>query len=97
MPRKQRTGLTRLARYLRGHGPRVAFLSVIAMLGAAGPVIGLLLVQDAIDNGMKKGDTSRLTRDVLIYLGVNGAAWVLTSTRSPTCSPRASRRSSATR
>ena len=50
------------------------------MLGAAGPVIGLLLVQDAIDNGMKNGDTSRLTRDVIIYLAVNAAAWVLTST-----------------
>ena len=50
------------------------------MLGAAGPVIGLLLVQDAIDNGMKKGDTSRLTRDVIIYFAVNAAAWVLTST-----------------
>ena len=35
-------------------------LAVIAMLGAAGPVIGLLLVQDAIDNGMKNGDTRRL-------------------------------------
>ena len=50
------------------------------MLGAAGPVIGLLLVQDAIDNGMKEGDVSRLTRDVIIYLSVNAAAWVLTST-----------------
>ena len=77
---QRRTGLTRLSRYLRGHGPRVAFLTVIAMLGAAGPVIGLLLVQDAIDKGMKTGDTGRLTRDVFIYLGVNAAAWVLTST-----------------
>ncbi len=73
------TGLSRLARYLPGQYRRVAFLSLIAMLGAAGPVIGLLLVQDAIDNGMKQGDTGRLTRDVFIYLGVNAAAWVLTS------------------
>src|SRR5262245_52041620 len=28
---------------------------------------------------MKKGDVHRLTHDVLIYLGVNAAAWVLTS------------------
>src|SRR5262245_35497928 len=28
---------------------------------------------------MKKGDVGRLTHDVLIYLGVNAAAWVLTS------------------
>ncbi len=80
MPPHKRTGLTRLGRYLVGQRGRVAFLAVIAMLGAAGPVIGLLLVQDAIDNGMKKGDVSRLTRDVIIYLSVNAAAWVLTST-----------------
>ena len=78
MPHK-RTGLSRLGQYLSGQYRRVAFLSVIALLGAAGPVIGLLLVQDAIDNGMKKGDTGRLTRDVIIYLSVNAAAWVLTS------------------
>ena len=72
--------MTRLGRHLVGQGGRVAFLSVIATLGAAGPVIGLLLVQDAIDNGMKKGDVSRLTRDVIIFLSVNAAAWVLTST-----------------
>jgi len=79
LPRRNRTGLGRLARYLPGQYWRVAGLSLIAMLGAAGPVIGLLLVQDAIDNGMKKGDVHRLTHDVLIYLGVNAAAWVLTS------------------
>ncbi len=80
MPPPRRTGLSRLGRYLGGQRARVAFLAVIAMLGAAGPVIGLLLVQDAIDNGMKAGETGRLTRDVIIYLGVNAAAWVLTST-----------------
>jgi ATP-binding cassette subfamily B protein len=79
LPRR-RTGLTRLGRYLGDQRARVAFLGVIAVLGAAGPVIGLLLVQDAIDNGMKTGDTGRLTRDVIIYLSVNAAAWVLTST-----------------
>src|SRR3954447_3045332 len=75
----RRTGLSRLGRYLHGQWGRVAFLAVIAMLGAAGPVVGLLLVQDAIDNGMKKADTSRLARDVIIYLCVNAAAWVLTT------------------
>ena len=79
MPHR-RTGLTRLGRYLGDQRARVAFLGVIAVLGAAGPVIGLLLVQDAIDNGMKSGDLGRLTRDVLIYLSVNAAAWVFTST-----------------
>ncbi len=81
MPRpEQRTGLTRLGRYLPGYYARAAFLAAVAIAGAAGPVIGLLLVQDAIDNGMKAHDTGRLTRDVLIYIGVNALAWVLTST-----------------
>jgi ABC-type multidrug transport system fused ATPase/permease subunit len=52
-------------------------LSVVATIGAAGPVVGLLLVQDAIDNGMQKGDRGRLTVDVVIYLAVNGVAWIL--------------------
>src|SRR6478752_6728432 len=80
LPHSRRAGLSRLGLYLGGQRLRVAWLSVIAMLGAAGPVIGLLLVQDAIDNGMKQGDKSRLTRDVLIYFAVNAAAWILTST-----------------
>ena len=57
---QRRTGLSRLGLYLRGHWGRVGVLAVIAMLGASGPVVGLLLVQDAIDNGMKEGDTHRL-------------------------------------
>src|SRR5262249_19178540 len=80
LPRRSHNGLSRLTRYLGGHGWRVAYLSVIAVLGAGGPVIGLLLAQDAIDNGMKAGDTGRLTRDVVIYFAVNAAAWVLMST-----------------
>jgi ATP-binding cassette subfamily B protein len=80
LPRRSHNGLSRLTRYLGGQGWRVAYLSVIAVLGAGGPVIGLLLVQDAIDNGMKAGDTGRLTRDVVIYFAVNAAAWVLMST-----------------
>jgi len=55
LPRKQRSGLTRLGRYLRGRRARVAVLAVIAMAGAAGPVIGLLLVQDAIDKYKLEG------------------------------------------
>jgi ABC-type multidrug transport system fused ATPase/permease subunit len=79
LPQPKHTGLSRLGLYLRGHWGRVGVLAVIAMLGAAGPVVGLLLVQDAIDNGMKEGDTHRLARDVAIYLSVNAAAWVLTT------------------
>ena len=77
--RRKRIGLTRLVRYLRGRRARVAVLSLVATLSAAGPVVGLLIVQDAIDNGMKAGDTGRLGRDVAAYLAVNGVAWVLTS------------------
>jgi ATP-binding cassette subfamily B protein len=79
LPQRRRTGLSRLGVYLRGHWGRVGLLAVVAMLGASGPVVGLLLVQDAIDNGMKNGDTHRLARDVVIYLSVNAVAWVLTS------------------
>jgi ABC-type multidrug transport system fused ATPase/permease subunit len=79
LPPHKYTGLSRLGAYLRGQWGRVGVLAVIAMLGASGPVIGLLLVQDAIDNGMKQGDTRRLARDVIIYLSVNALAWVLTS------------------
>ena len=74
---QRRVGLTRLGRYLGGKWGRVAFYGVIAALAAAGPVIGLLLVQDAIDNGMRAGDTRRLAIDVAIYLSVNVVAWVL--------------------
>jgi ATP-binding cassette subfamily B protein len=81
LPRKRRArvGLTRIGRYLRRRRGRVAVLGVVATLAAAGPVVGLLIVQDAIDNGMKTGDSGRLARDVLVYLAVNGAAWALTS------------------
>jgi ABC-type multidrug transport system fused ATPase/permease subunit len=77
--RRARVGLTRLARYLKGRRGRVVVLSFVAMLAAAGPVVGLLIVQDAIDHGMRAGDDGRLARDVAIYLAVNGVSWALTS------------------
>ena len=40
----------------------------------------LFIVQDAIDNGMRAGDHGRLTRDVIVYLGINALAWVLQTT-----------------
>ena len=76
----QRTGLTRLGVYLRGRWLRVSALGVVGVFAAAAPVSALLIVQDAIDNGMQKGDTARLARDVLIYLAINGAAWILQTT-----------------
>jgi ABC-type multidrug transport system fused ATPase/permease subunit len=76
----RRTGLSRLSKYLGGKLGRVALLSLISVGAASGPVIGLLLVQDAIDHGMRAHDTHRLAVDVVIYLGVNAVAWVLTTT-----------------
>jgi ABC-type multidrug transport system fused ATPase/permease subunit len=72
----QRKGLSRLANYVPSWR-RVGVLSVVAAVGAAGPVIGLLLVQDAIDNGISANDTTRLAIDVAIYLSVNALAWML--------------------
>jgi len=80
VPRRKRTGLTRLTRYLRGRMLRVAVLAVIGVFSAAAPVSALLVVQDAIDHGMRAHDRSRLGLDVLVYLGINGLAWVLQTT-----------------
>ena len=80
MPRPERPGLSRLTRYLLGHRLRVAALAVVGVLSAAAPVAALLLVQDAIDEGMRAHDSRRLTRDVLLYLLVNALAWVLQTT-----------------
>ena len=79
MPPRKRTGLSRLGRYLRGRWARVAFLGAIAVAASSGPVLGLLLVKDAIDNGMLGHDSPRLAADVGAYLAINAAAWVLTS------------------
>ncbi len=76
----RRTGLSRLTRYLRGRWRRVALLSVVGVLSAAAPVSALIVVQDAIDSGMRDGDRSRLARDVVVYLIINALAWVLQTT-----------------
>jgi ABC-type multidrug transport system fused ATPase/permease subunit len=80
VPRRKRTGLTRLGRYLRGRWLRVGALAIVGICSAAAPVTALIVVQDAIDNGMKTGDKSRLARDVLVYLLINAAAWILQTT-----------------
>ncbi len=79
MPRK-RVGLSRLSRYLTGLGPRVAVLSLVAIGGAAAPVAGLIVVQHAIDHGMRDKNPDVLSRDVVIYLAINAAAWILQTT-----------------
>jgi ABC-type multidrug transport system fused ATPase/permease subunit len=43
-------------------------------------VVGWHLVGDAIDNGIEAGDEARLTRDVILYIGVNAVAWGLGTT-----------------
>jgi ABC-type multidrug transport system fused ATPase/permease subunit len=80
MPRSKRTGLSRLGRYLVGRRRRVALLSVVGVCMAAAPVVALKIVQDAIDNGMRAHDTSRLGLDVGVYLAINALAWVLQTT-----------------
>jgi ABC-type multidrug transport system fused ATPase/permease subunit len=52
----------------------------LASLSAAAPVVGWHLVADAIDQGITAGDEARLTRDVLLYIGVNALAWVFGTT-----------------
>ena len=72
--RRQRTGLSRLTRYLRGRLVRVSVLAAIGILSAAAPVSALLVVQDAIDHGMRAHDRHRLGVDVAVYLGINALA-----------------------
>ena len=76
----RRVGLSRLTRYLRGRGARVTALGIIGICQAAAPVTALLVVQDAIDHGMRAHDRSRLGHDVVIYLVINAIAWVLQTT-----------------
>ena len=52
-------------------------LALLGVCSAAAPVTALLIVKDAIDNGMRAHDKSRLGIDVLVYLGINGLAWVM--------------------
>jgi len=78
--RKRRTGLTRLGRYLSGRWLRVTALILVGAAFAGAPVAGLVIVSDAIDNGMEKHDPGRLGRDVTIYLIVMALAWVLQTT-----------------
>jgi ABC-type multidrug transport system fused ATPase/permease subunit len=43
-------------------------------------VTALLIVKDAIDHGMKAHDKTRLGIDVLVYLALNGLAWIMQTT-----------------
>ncbi|MGI8421751.1 MAG: ABC transporter ATP-binding protein [Gaiellaceae bacterium] len=77
MPRKARTGLTRLGRYVRGSRRRIALLGSAAAIGAACQVSGWLLVGKAIDQGIRARNEGRLIAIVIAYLIVNAASWGL--------------------
>ena len=77
-PRRQRTGLTRLWRYTEGRRRRVGGGDAArgrlrcGPRGRAGISSG-----DAIDNGIRAGDESCLTRIVIAYVAVQSVAWLL--------------------
>jgi ABC-type multidrug transport system fused ATPase/permease subunit len=65
---------------VRGHRLRVGLLGIVGVASAAAPVAALFVVQDAINQGMLEHDSSRLTRDVVLYLCINAVAWILQTT-----------------
>ena len=69
--------MRRLLRYLEGRWPRALLMVLVATGNAACQTGGWLLVRDAIDNGIRAGDTHRLTVIVSIYLVVAGVGWLL--------------------
>jgi ABC-type multidrug transport system fused ATPase/permease subunit len=71
-----RTGLSRLGRYLTGRWLFVAGLIAVATGSAAAQAGGWLLVRVAIDDGIAKGDERTLTVVVAIYLVVNLLGWL---------------------
>jgi len=79
-PRPPRVGLSRLWRYTGGRHGRLAVVMGLAALSAAAPVAGWYLVGDAVDNGIRASNETRLGLDVAAYVGVNAAAWLLGTT-----------------
>jgi ABC-type multidrug transport system fused ATPase/permease subunit len=77
---KHRTGLSRLAAYLPGQRLRVTGLAVVGIGMAITQVGPLLIVRDAIDNGMTKRNGTRLWEDVLFFLGLSALGWVFQTT-----------------
>jgi ABC-type multidrug transport system fused ATPase/permease subunit len=72
-----RVGLTRLWRYTEGRHGRLLLVLALAGISAAAPVVGWHIVGDAIDNGIRAEDESRLVRDVVAYVAVGVVAWAL--------------------
>jgi ABC-type multidrug transport system fused ATPase/permease subunit len=72
-----RVGLTRMWRYTEGRHGRLLLVLALAAISAAAPVVGWHIVGDAIDNGIRAEDESRLVRDVVAYVAVGVVAWAL--------------------
>jgi len=80
LPRRPRTGLSRIWRYTEGRRRRIGVVLALAAVSAAAPSAGWWLVGDAIDNGIRADDESRLLLDVALYVAVNAVAWLLGTT-----------------
>ena len=74
-----RSGLLRLGEYITAPRRHLAVLFAAAGLTAAAQAGGWLLVKDAVDNGMRAGDETRLWIDVSIYIAINAISWALGS------------------
>jgi ABC-type multidrug transport system fused ATPase/permease subunit len=77
LPRKRRTGLSRLIRYLEGQRLRVAVLLLAAAGEAAAQTGGWLLVRSAINRGIVRRDLTYLGIIVAVYCLLQAAGWVL--------------------
>ncbi len=75
--RAPRNGLSRLLPYTAGRRRRLAVVLALAAVSAVAPVAGWHIVGDAIDNGIRAGDESRLLTDVVLYVAIGAVAWVL--------------------
>jgi ABC-type multidrug transport system fused ATPase/permease subunit len=75
-----RTGLLRLGRYTVGRRKRISVVMAMAAVSAAAPVVAWTIVGDAIDKGIRAEDRHRLTLDVIAYIAVGAAAWIIGST-----------------
>ncbi len=77
MPRRKRTGLSRLTRYLAGRRAWVAVLLLAATAEAAAQTGGWLLVRYAINRGIVQRDEHFLALIVVAYLCLSIAGWLL--------------------
>ena len=69
--------MRRLWKYMEGRKTFGALMVLVGVGNAACLTGGWLLVRNAIDKGIKPGNTHHLTVIVLIYLGVAAVGWVL--------------------